>query len=87
MCKMTAEEADAFKMLSKTTEAAEAPMPTDTRDGALKMVAEAPKTLDTEAGYLNLMELEASSTMAEKVLTEGGRVGLIVEYAVAGVEK
>ena len=87
MCRMTAEEADAFKMLSKTTEAAEAPMPTDTRDGALKMVAEAPKTLETEAGYLNLMELEASSTMADKVLTEGGRVGLIVAYAVAGVEK
>ena len=36
---MTAAEADAFKMLSTMLEAAESPMPMETREGALKMVA------------------------------------------------
>ena len=42
---MTAAEADAFKMLSTVPEAADVPMPTETREGAHKMVAEFPKKL------------------------------------------
>ena len=73
---MTATEADVLKMPSKMMEAAELPMLTETREGALKMVAEAPKKLETEAGELNLMESEAGVITAAKASTEGGGVTL-----------
>ena len=40
-------------------EAAEAPMKTDMREGALKMLEEKRSILDMAVGELNLMELEA----------------------------
>ena len=61
---MTAAEADALKMLSKTTEveeAAEAPMSTETREGALKTAAEAHKRLKIVSEELKLMESEAGA--------------------------
>ena len=69
---MTAVEVDTFKMLSTMVEAVEAPIPTETREGALNMVAEPPKNSETEAGELNLMESEVVSTMELKASTEGG---------------
>ena len=66
---MTAAEADAFKMLSTMAEAAEAPMTVETREIALKMLAERRKNLDTAVGEVNLLESEAGATMAEKVST------------------
>ena len=65
---MTAAEADTFKMLSMMEEEAEATMPTEMREGALKMVAEVPKKLETVVGELNLMELESGATMMVKAL-------------------
>ena len=65
-------EADALKILSKTTEVSEALMPTETIEGALKMVVEAPKKLKTAAGELNLMDLESGATTAVKASAEGG---------------
>ena len=73
LCKMTAEKRDAFKMMSTM---AEAPMTTETREVALKMVAEAPKKLETEAGELNLMERRHGKK-------EGGVSDLVIAYAVA----
>ena len=55
--KMKTLEADAFKMMSTMEEAAEVPTTRDMREGALKMVAEAPKKLETAAGELNLTGL------------------------------
>ena len=59
-------EADAIKMLSKTTEAEEAPMPTETREVALKNtevvlknVAEMHKKLEMLLEELKLVESEA----------------------------
>ena len=58
---MTAAEADALKMLSKTTEEAEAPISTETLEGALKIVAEAHKRLEMVLEELNLMDYEAGA--------------------------
>ena len=65
---MTEAEAEALKMLSKTTEAAEETMPTETREGALKKregvlktVAEAHKRLEMVPEELKLMESEAGT--------------------------
>ena len=66
---ITAAEADAFKMLSTMEEAAEAPMTVETREIALKMLAERRKNLDTAVGEVNLLESEDGATMAEKVST------------------
>ena len=55
-------------------------MTTETREGALNMVSEAPNKLETTAGELNIMELEAGAT-------EGGWGDLVVPYAVAEVAK
>ena len=43
---MTEAEADVLKMLSKTTEVVEAPMPTEMREGELKMREAALKTAE-----------------------------------------
>ena len=66
--KMTEAEADAIKILPKTTEAAEAPMLTETREGALKnregmlkTVAEVYKRLEMVSEKLKLMEYEAGT--------------------------
>ena len=59
--KMTEAEADALKMLSKTTEAAEAPMPTETREGAPKTAAEAHKRSETVSEELKFMESESGA--------------------------
>ena len=60
---MTEAEADALKMLSKMTEAAEAPMPTEMRvrtlkriDGSIKTAEEAHQRLDMLLEELKLME-------------------------------
>ena len=37
----------------------------ETREGELKMVAEVPKNLETEAGELKFIESEDGATMAE----------------------
>ena len=67
---MTEEEGDAIKMLSKTTEAAEAPMPTEVRAGALmklegylKTAEEAHKRLEILLEELKLMEFEAGAVI------------------------
>ena len=60
--KMTVAGVDALKMLSKTTEAAEAPMPTETREGALKIAAEAHKMLEMVSEELKLMDFESNFT-------------------------
>ena len=71
---MTAAEADAFKMLSKIMEAAEAPMLKETIEGVLNITAEAPNKLETAAGELKLMKSEAGATTETKATTErGGR--------------
>ena len=44
-CNITSAEADALKMLSTMEEAEEEPMNTEKREGALKMVSEAPNKL------------------------------------------
>ena len=66
---MAAPEADAFKMFSTMVESAETSTSSETREGALKMVAEAPKKLEMAAGELNLMESEAGTTTTEKEST------------------
>ena len=82
---MTAEEADALKMLSIM---AEAPMLTETRKGALKMVAEAPKKLEMAAGEFKLTESESGTTTTVKASTEGrGGGDLVIKYTVAEVTK
>ena len=65
---MTEGEAVTLKMLSKTTEAEEAPMPTETREVALKNtevvlknVAEMHKKLEMLLEELKLMEFESRS--------------------------
>ena len=65
---MTEAETDALKMISKSKSAAEAPEPTDTREGALKttegvlnMVEEAHKRLEIVLEELKLMDSEASA--------------------------
>ena len=73
LCKMTAAEADAFKMLSKMAETEEAPMNIVTREVVLKMVAEAPKM---SVGELNSMDSEAGATTAAKASTERERGAL-----------
>ena len=59
---MTAEEADALKMLSKTTEAAEAAITMETWEGALKTASEANNRLQMVLEELKLMEYEAGAT-------------------------
>ena len=67
---MTAMEADVLKMLSKIMEAAEAPMMTETREGSLKTVEEAHKSLDMVSEELKLMEYEARNILSiAKVVT------------------
>ena len=83
-CNMTAAEADTFKIMSTMTEVAEATMPTETRKVALKMVSEAPKTLEAEAGDLNFMESESGATTETKVSTEGGGGGLPFHFICSG---
>ena len=78
--KMTSAEADALKMLSTMAESAEAPMTTETREGALKMVSQVTNKLEKTAGELNLMDSEAGAT-------GGGWGGLVIPYAVAEVVK
>ena len=73
---MTAAEADAFKMMSTMAEAAEARMTIETREGALKVVSEAPNKLEITLVELNLMESEAGAM-------EGGCGELVTPYAVA----
>ena len=65
---MTEAETDALKMISKSKASAEAPVPTDTREGALKttegvlnMVEEAHKRLEIVLEELKLMDSEASA--------------------------
>ena len=53
---MTSAEADALKMLSTMAEPEESPMTKERREGALKMVSEAPNKLETTVRELNLME-------------------------------
>ena len=64
--KITAAEADAFKMLSKITEAAEVTIPVETKEESLNMVVEAPKKLYTASVDLKFMELESGATTAAK---------------------
>ena len=80
LSKMTSAEADALKILSMMAEAAEAPMMTETREGALTMVSEAPNKLDTTEVELNLTESEAGAT-------EWGWGDFVIQYAVAEVAK
>ena len=61
---MTVVEADVIKMLSKTTEVAEAteaPMPMETRGGTLKTAAEVHKRLEMVSEELKLKESESSA--------------------------
>ena len=48
--KMTEAEEYALKIMSMMSESAEAPMLMQMREGALKMVAESPKKLETAEG-------------------------------------
>ena len=68
----TAVQADAFKILSTMAEAAEVPMPMETRERVIKMLEETRKNLDTAVGELNLMESEAGATVEARVSTERG---------------
>ena len=58
---MTVAEADALKMLPKTKEAAEAPMPMETWEGALNTAAEAYKRFEMMSEELKLMDSEAGA--------------------------
>ena len=59
----------------------------ETREGELKMVAEVPKNLETEAGELKFIESEDGATTASKTSSEEGGGGLVIAYAVAEVTK
>ena len=59
--KMTSAEADALKILSTMSVVGEVPMETEIREGALKMMSEAPNKLETTAVELSLMESEAGA--------------------------
>ena len=52
---------DTLKMLSKMTNAAEALMPTETREGAIKKAVEAHKRLDMVLEELKFMDSEAGT--------------------------
>ena len=56
--KMTSVEEYSFKMISRMEEATDASMPTETREGALKMVAEVPNKLDMAAGDISVFGCE-----------------------------
>ena len=86
-CKMILEEADALKIMSTMVEAIEAHLTKNRRNGTLKMVAEAPKKLETAAVELNLIESEYGAIMSAQALIEGGSVDLLITYAVAEVAK
>ena len=58
---MTATEADVLKMPSKMMEAAELPMLTETREGALKTAEEAHNRLEMVSKELKLMESKSDS--------------------------
>ena len=62
-------------------------MPTDTRDGALKMVVEAPKKFEMAVLELKCMDSEASTTTAAKSYAEGGEGDIVIKYEVAEVAK
>ena len=85
--KITLAEADDLQMMSTMSEAVEVPMTMETRKGVLRIVAEAPKNLETVVGDLNLMESESDTTTTVKASIERRWGDIVIAYAVADVAK